>query len=311
MLQPVHLCFTSHKEVMYRNADDMNTAFNSLCSALCKTGSKCLAETFITTHHHGAYYSECPYELARTARSSYTRQFNDKYDRKGPLGDPGYFIATLEGTQHLITALVYIIRNVVHHGIAATPFSYPYSSANAYFREELGKNHVPELLLSPAQIQKVLPRRAMYDPSWKMGVEGVFLRESVLEVVLVENLFATPQAFNYLLSRKSAADWYKEQEKDGNGVPPITLEDMEKAVIRFAPSREKTITEMLQNEKARFGRNGMTDLELCKLIDTEYVPKYSAQSVYQLSGKTKTAIANDLYRRFHSSVSQISRCLAI
>jgi len=311
MLQPIHLCFTSHNEVMYRNAEDMNTAFNSLCSALYKTGSKCLAEAFITTHHHGTYYTEYPFELARTARISYTHQFNAKYDRKGPLGDPGYYIATLEGTQHLLTALIYIIRNVVHHGIAATPFSYPFCSANAYFREELGKNYTPDLLLSPAQIQKILPRRAMFDPSWKMGVEGVFLRESVLEVSLVENLFATPQAFNYLLSRKSSADWYKEQEQDGNGVPPITLEDMEKAVIQFAPSREKTVTEMLQNEKARFGRSRMTDLKLCEVIDTEYVPRYSAQSVYQLTGKMKTTIANELYRRFHCSVPQISRCLAI
>ena len=44
---------------------------------------------------------------------------------------------------------------------------------------------------------------------------------------LAENLYATPLAFNYLVTRKSGEDWYKEQEVDGNGLPLITLEGIE------------------------------------------------------------------------------------
>ena len=311
MLSMYHLCYTSHDEVMYRNREDMNTAFNSLCSALCKTESRCLAETFITTHHHGCYYTECPHELIRTTRSSYTRQFNEKYERKGPLGDEGFFKAILEGTQHQVTAITYTIRNTVHHGITRTPFEYPFCSANAFFRKELGKDYGPDLLLSPEQIKAALPRRAAFDLSWKMGPEGVFLRESVLETALVENLYATSQAFNYMMSRKSAADWYKEQERDGNGLPPITLEGMEQFYLSHVDSPEQTVLEMLKNEKARFSASRMTDLNLCAIIDGIYVPRYGKRSVYHLTTQEKNTIANQLYREYHVSEKQIRRCLVL
>ena len=138
MLKTYHLCFSSHREVMYRNAEDMNHSFNCLCSALYKTGSRCLAENDMPSHHHGCYETECPDELIRTKRHAYTLYFNEKYDRKGPLGDPGYFSIVLEGLRHLLAALSYIIRNTVHHGITSTPFEWPYCSANAFFRKELG-----------------------------------------------------------------------------------------------------------------------------------------------------------------------------
>lgn len=311
MMSMVHLCYTSHDEVMYRSPADMNIAFNSLCSALHKTESRCLAEAFLPTHHHGCYYTENPKELIRTSRSSYTKQFNIKYERTGPLGEKGYFLAVLEGTQHQVTAVTYVNRNAVHHGIAPTPFAYPFCSANAFFRKELGKDYTPDILLSFEQIKAALPRRATFDPSWKMGLEGVFLRESVLETALVENLYVTPQAFNYMMSRKSAADWYKEQERDGNGLPPITLEGMEQLYLDRADSREQTIMEMLQNEKARFSPSRMTDLLLCEIIDQEYVPRYGKRSVYHLTIREKNAIANHLYKQYHLSEKQIRRCLVL
>ena len=311
MLNTYHLCYTSHKEVMYRNMEDMNRSFNCLCSALKKTGSRCLAECDIPDHHHGCYETECPGEFLQIKRQSYTRYFNEKYGRKGPLGEPGYFEMELDGLQHKLTAISYTLRNSVHHGITATPFEWPFCSANAYFRKELGKWYVPDLLLSPAQIKAALPRRAKYETQWKMGVEGVFLRETVIETEVVENLYATPQAFNYLVSRKSGEDWSKEQEADNNGRPPITLESFEERVLQRAASREKTITEMLRNEKNRGTPLGFNDLQLCELIDRQYVPRYQAMSVYQLSAREKNNIASDLYRRRLAGEAQIRRCLVL
>lgn len=311
MLKTYHLCFTSHKEVMFRNAEDMNRSFNCLCSALYKTDSRCLAENDLPSHHHGCYETECPNELIRIKRHSYTNYFNEKYGRKGPLGDPGYFSSEIDGLQHKLTAISYTVKNTVHHGITSTPFEWPYCSANAYFRKELGKLYVPEILLTPAQIEKALPRRAAFNPTWKMGVEGVFLRESVIETSVVENLYATPKAFNYLVTRQSGDDWSKEQEADGNGLPPITLESFEELVLQRSISREQTIAEMLRNEKARHAPLGFNDLQLCEMIDEQYVPRYQTKSVYQLSESQKNRIANELFRRFHLGVAQIRRCLAL
>ena len=311
MLKTYHLCYTSHKEAMFRNDEDMKRSFNCLCSALYRTGSRCLAENDMPSHHHGCYQTECPGDLIQIKRQAYTHYFNEKYGRKGPLGDSGFFSLVLEGLRHTLAALSYTIKNTVHHGITSTPFEWPYCSANAYFRKELGKLYVPELLLSPAQIEAALPRRAQFSPEWKMGVEGVFLRETVIETSVVENLYATPKAFNYLVTRQSGDDWSKEQEADGNGLPPITLESFEELVLRRSASREQTITEMLRNERARHAPLGMNDLQLCEIIDNQYVPRYQAMSVYQLSSSQKNAIASDLYRRRLAGEAQIRRCLAM
>ena len=296
---------------MFRNVEDMNHSFNCLCSALKKTDSRCLAECDVPNHHHGCYETENPGLMLRIKRQSYTCYFNEKYGRKGPLGDPGYFEMELDGLQHKLTAISYTLRQGVHHGITSTPFEWPFCSANAYFRKELGKLYVPELLLTPTQIQAVLPRRAKYAPSWKMGVEGVFLRESVIETAVVENLYATPKAFNYLVTRQSGEDWSREQEADGNGLPPITLESFEDLVLQRTVSREQTIADMLRNEKNRGTPLGFNDLQLCELIDNQYVPSYRAWSVYGLSSRQKNDIASDLYRRRLAGEAQIRRCLVL
>lgn len=309
MLKTYHLCFTSHKEVMYRNEEDMKRAFNCLCSALYRTGSRCLAENDLPNHHHGCYETECPGDLVQVRRQSYTRYFNEKYDRKGPLGDKGYFAAEIQGLRHKLTAISYTLRNTVHHGFTSTPFEWPFCSANAYFRKELGKMCVPALLLTPYQIEAALPRRAQFNPEWKMGVEGVFLRESVIETAVVENLYATPKAFNYFLTRLSGEDWSKEQEADGDGFPPITLENFETLVLQRESSRSLTVAGMLRNEKARSASLRFNDLQLCELIDQQYVPRYQARSVYQLSTREKNDIASEIFRRRLAGEAQIRRCL--
>jgi hypothetical protein len=295
---------------MFRNADDMNYAFNSLCSALYKTDSICLAEAFISTHHHGCYLTSLPRELMHIHRTSYTKYFNNKYGRTGSLGEKGFFMQEIDGLRHQVSAITYVLKNPVHHGISATPFAYPYCSANAFFRKDLGKDFSPRLLTSE-QIRMSLPRRAEFDPSWKMGTEGVFLRESVLETAMVESLYSTPQAFNYMLSRKSGEDWVKEQDMDSVSCPPVTLENIESPLFTGGLCKEDSLFHMLQNERSRFNRSVMTDLRLCGIVDMELASGKAPRTVYQLSNEEKICLANELQRRFHCGKEQIRRCLAM
>ena len=295
---------------MFRNVDDMNYAFNSLCSALYKTDSICLAEAFISTHHHGCYLTSLPRELMHIHRTSYTKYFNNKYGRTGSLGEKGFFMQEIDGLRHQVSAITYVLKNPVHHGISATPFAYPYCSANAFFRKDLGKDFSPRLLTSE-QIRMSLPRRAEFDPSWKMGTEGVFLRESVLETAMVESLYSTPQAFNYMLSRKSGEDWVKEQDMDSVSCPPFTLENIESPLFTGGSGKEDSLFHMLQNERSRFNRSVMTDLRLCGIVDMELASGKAPRTVYQLSNEEKICLANELHRRFHCGKEQIRRCLAM
>ena len=295
---------------MFRNVDDMNYAFNSLCSALYKTDSICLAEAFISTHHHGCYLTSLPRELMHIHRTSYTKYFNNKYGRTGSLGEKGFFMQEIDGRRHQVSAITYVLKNPVHHGISATPFAYPYCSANAFFRKDLGKDFSPRLLTSE-QIRMSLPRRAEFDPSWKMGTEGVFLRESVLETAMVESLYSTPQAFNYMLSRKSGEDWVKEQDMDSVSCPPVTLENIESPLFTGGSGKEDSLFHMLQNERSRFNRSVMTDLRLCGIVDMELASGKAPRTVYQLSNEEKICLANEIHRRFHCGKEQIRRCLAM
>lgn len=304
-----HLSFTSHQETLYRSIEDMNVSFNCLCSSLYKTDSQCYAESSIPNHHHGCYVTRHPEELLRNYRQSYTKLFNRKYERQGELGERGYFIQETDGLRHLLTLILYILNNAVHHGLVCSPFEYPYCSVNSYFRKELGKEAREDYLLTVEQIRKRLPRRAAFDPRWKMGVEGVFLRETVIDTATVEHAFATPQAFLYLLGRKSTAERYKEQDKDNNGRPPITLENMESLELHSPMKDKQTLEEMLQNEKRRYASGIMTDLDVCSIIDNEWVPRFGKRSVYHLSDSEKTKIGNELFGKYHIPVVRIRRTL--
>lgn len=303
-----HLCFTSHKEVLFRDEEDMNHGFNSLCSSLYKTDSACYAYVSMSDHHHGCYRTRAAVELIRAFRESHTKYLNRKYGRKGEMGEAGVYIQEISGIKHFLAAVSYVLKNPPHHGVASSPFEYPYSSANDYFQKELGKNLIPEGLLSYAEIKAVLPRRADFDPSWKMGRNGVFLSASVLDISAVETNFGTAQAFNYYMGRKSGEDWIKEQA-DENVSSPFTLENIEAPLIHVPNGL--SVADMLRNEKSRFRIAAITDLELCSLIDNQILPDYGKRSIYLLTEKEKIEIANTLYKKQSFNADQIKRCLVL
>lgn len=303
-----HLCFTSHKEVLFRDEEDMHHAFNSLCSSLYKTDSACYAYANMSDHHHGCYRTKVPTELIRTFRESHTKYFNHKYHRKGSFGEPDAYVQEISGTKHFIAAVTYVVTNAPHHGVSSTPFEYPYSSANDYFQGELGNKQLLEVpLLTYEEIKAVLPRRAEFDPSWKMGRNGVFLSASVLDIGAVEAAYGTAAAFNYYLGRKSTEDWIKEQA-DENVSSPFTLESVEAPLIKTGGV---SLADLLRNEKSRVPTASITDLELCSIIDNQFVPKYRKPSVYLLSQKEKKEIANALYKNYCYNSDQIKRCLVL
>ena len=68
MRKTVHLCLSSHQEVMYRSEADLNMGFNCLALAVMETESRLLGEGFMTTHNHKLVQTENPAELVRRER---------------------------------------------------------------------------------------------------------------------------------------------------------------------------------------------------------------------------------------------------
>lgn len=206
------------------------------------------------------------------------------------------------GYHHHVAAITYIIRNALHHGVVSIPYAYPHCSANAIFRREMGK-FTDERILPPNKIYKHLSRRAEFPDSYKMSESGVFLRESVLDIPQVENMFVTPRAYNYYMSRKSSEEWEKEQAKDGNDLAPVTLLSIEKGINLHDQNQ------MFIYEAGKADYRKISEIELCTMLDNLARARYGRHSVYQLTRQEKAQIAEELYRTFHLNEAMIRRCL--
>ena len=300
MKKTYHLCLSGGDEVMFRDEEDYIRGNNCLCLAAHKTGSTLLAYSEMSNHVHIGIRTEVPELFMKTFRYPYNRYFNQKYSRAGQLGEADFFSLEIDGLYHLLTVIAYILRNPLHHGIAATPFGYRYSSISAVFRQELGRFEAPTLL--PEQNQRrYLPNRERLPEGYQMDASGLILPESVIDVADVEHQFSTARTFLYYMNRTSSEAWEKEQMEDGTSMAPITLNDIEKGV------RLHDVRTMLANEHGRANYHAVSDIQLCREIDTVILK--GDKSVYQLSSKEKALIADILFKEFRISGEQIRRCL--
>lgn len=304
MKKNYHLCVSADNEVIHRDTSDYHRGFNCFALALHATDSTGLVESFMATHVHMLVNTSSPGEFMRKFRQMYSMYFNHKYGRSGKLGENIHFTMEVVGYHHLLAVISYILRNALHHGLVPIPYAYPHCSVNSIFKKEMGKMG-NEKIIPRHNHSRFLSRRAEYPEGYKMTESGVFLRESVLNISQVENLFATPRAFNYYMNRKSSEEWEAEQRKDGNGTTIINLATMEENV------RLNTLDQMLKFENGKCDYRKITDTELCTELDLLAKNKYNKRSVYLLSDREKDQIASDLRNTRHISSAQIRRCLVL
>lgn len=304
MRKTFHLCLSAGNQVLFRDKEDYNRGFNYFALTLYKTGSTGLVESFQSNHCHLMIQTEDPNGFMYVMRQSYSKYFNYKYDRHGRVGEKTHFSLEIRGLHHHLAAMTYVLRNSLHHGLVPIPYTYPHCSVNAIFQEEMGKRP-PERLLEERYYHRFTGRKAEWPSSYKMSESGVFLRESVLDIVQVENMYASPRAFSYYMSRKSGEEWEKEQEKDKLDIGPVRLDTIENGIMG------QSLDKMLVYESGRANYRRITDMELCTEIDHNIVPKYGKPSVYHLSGTEKLQIGELLYRQYHAGEAQIRRCLAM
>lgn len=304
MKESYHLCFTSHDEVMFRDAEDHGMFLNILAlrGFALETEVECEAE--MSTHVHMNAFTAQPGRFAGQVRMSYTKWFNAKYGREGRFGEKYTFISKVEGFYHQLVVFSYILRNGLHHCAAATAFGYPYCSVREQFADDLGMAQEVAGHWSKEEMASILPRYSEFPDEYQMTAQGVFLRRSFMEIRKVEQYYATPRGYLYQMNRLTDESWSREQLQDQTG-PPVTLRDVEQA-------DENTVAQLLKNESGRGFKHGrMQDLDVCHLIDHDLLPGYGVQSVYQLTATQKQRIARQLFYEFHLPEHQIRRCLVM
>ena len=304
MKKTYHLCLSAGDEVMFRDLEDYYRGFNCFALALHKTGSTGLVESFMSTHTHQMIQTSDPKDFMFNFRNPYAKYFNRKYGRSEKLGEDQHFTLDIVGYHHMIAAASYVLRNPLHHGVAPIPYAYKHSSANAIFRSEMGKFH-NDALLPEKSYSRFIGRHMEYPSNYKMTESGVFLRESVLDIPQVENMFGTPRAFNFYMTRKSGEEWEQEQSKDGDGIAPVNLHSIERGVCLH------NIERMTFFESGKADYRNISDIELCTELDILARNRFDKSSVYQLSLQEKKKIAEQLHQVHHISESQIRRCLVL
>ena len=291
MRKTVHLCLSSHQEVMYRSEADLIMGFNCLALAVLETESRLLAEGFMTTHNHKLVQTDDAHALEKHHRYSYSRYFNAKYSRCGRLGERTCFSLEIVGNNHILTALNYVLRQGLHHGLSSTPFGYPHCSANSFFRKELGKDHTPELMTDCNQYA-YMPCHHTLPQGYRMSRSGLVLREDVIDTEYVEREYMTARTFLYMMNRLTDDSIILEQRKD-NDLPPVTLDAIESGVEDF------DVRKALICEQGKIDNHCLTDLELCHIIDNIYLPHFAkrgeGQSIYSISPSRRAELGNAIW----------------
>lgn len=299
MKKTYHLCLSGGNEVMCRHDRDYIHANNCLCLAVHKTDSSLLAYSIMSNHAHIGVRTEDPHAFMKSFRYPYNRYFNQKYGRKGMLGEKHFFICEIDGLYHRLAMISYILRNALHHGVSATPFGYRYSSISALFREDLGYFDEPELMPKKSQYL-YLPGNDSLPEGYKMGASGLILPQSVIDVSDVEHQFSTARTFLYYMNRLSGEAWEKEQLQDAVNMPPVTIEQIESSI------KCQDLKTMLGNEHGRANYNAMNDIRLCGIVDK----MLGESSVYEIPQGEIERVARYIYNSYRVSQDQINRCLA-
>lgn len=304
MRKTYHICFTSHNEVLYRTEADMIMGFNCLAEAALFTESRLLADGIMSTHWHTVVQTDDPVHFALRSRYAYTRYFNALYGRKGRLGNRPVFITEIDGIVRLMTALNYVNRQGLHHGLSGTPFAYPHCSANAYFQKELGKKPIDPVRLMPHDLRhRYLTRNIKVPDRYRMDDRGLLLREDILDTSYVEQIYITPRNFLFQMNKVTDDRTEEDQKKEKSATPIITMSLIEQGTPDFDGKR------MLLNEQGRVNNIQMTDLDVCRLIDQVYIPHLKGEkgtSLYALSLRERSAVYEAMSRDIQRSRYAIS-----
>lgn len=302
-----HLGISCHNSTLFRDEEDIRCITNILALTAFSVQIEIWADALMATHLHLIVFGEESrvFNMGRRLKLRITKYHRGRHGGQGPLFDPPIFILRLEGANHILAAISYVLRNGLHHAQSNTPFGYEPCSANSLFREDLGKTPLKRIT-SRAEIAASLPRFSVFPDHFALDENGMLLRDSFEELQRVELYYKTPRSFLFQMNRLSSDDWQKEQMQDDSSEPPVTLATIEPG------SDEKSLTFWLSNEKSYQSRKDRKlDIDVCKIIDRDLMNRYPGKSFYQIDSDQKASLANILQHDYHLPLSQIRRCLAL
>jgi putative transposase len=128
----VHVCQRGiDRRTIYLDDDDRARYLTTLAAKASKHGTDVHAYTLMSNHYHLIATPRSETALAETMRRanwSYSRYFNRKYRRTGPLWNERPRVIVLEDERQWFTCLRYVEFNPVRAGLVNQPDEYRWSS---------------------------------------------------------------------------------------------------------------------------------------------------------------------------------------
>jgi REP element-mobilizing transposase RayT len=318
MTSCVHVCFTSHNEVMFRNKSDYIFGIFAMVFAAIRTGSAILAFALMSDHVHVIILSSSYSSFVTLFRQSYDKHFNKKYGRVGRLGEKTFYHLDLSGANHILAAITYVLRNAVHHGIMKSPYEYEFASTSCYFNKFFArKSFIVPTSMSLREMNRLglICRKSVAECGGKIHFDsdGKILYEDFVDIPFVESHYVTGRRFSYFMTRFSEEEWDKIQMQDISGTnmneeeyrvvnPPIKISDLEPSF---------NLSDLMKNENGNFNEKRISDMEVCELIDEQYLKSYGVKSYVELTNEQKYKIAKEIRHTYYAGYKQMIRCLAI
>lgn len=298
-----HIVISSHDEVICRTFSDYTAFENRIGIAARKYKCTILAYAVMSTHVHIAVCSTDPHDFIGSLKLSYTKYFNRKYNRQGPICRDSY-CKEICGYLRQKIAISYILRNPMHHGVTETPFEYAYSSISGYFADKLQANSPQGIFEAngiPPTKQIFRIRNGKKMEKLPTDTNGRVKLEYTINAGRVEYLYRTARSFLHYMNKWNTEDWEKSQLTENPDSEIVTLGNSE-------PAHICNMDEMKAYEKG-IATIKCTDLELCSYIDNVFLPTHGISSYTSAGSSLKQSLAIELKKQFHASTEQIYRCI--
>ncbi len=127
---------------------------------------KLLGYCLLESHYHLILHQDEPYAIAafmRSLMSAYTRRFNRRHGRKGPLFDERYQARPIESVAHMKTAIAYV------HANPASPLDYRWSGHGFFMDRAIRDDNA---WIEAAEGLRVYGSRAEYSEWFLRAVEA-------------------------------------------------------------------------------------------------------------------------------------------
>ena len=274
---------------MFRVPEDYIQGINRACLAAYRHETQLLAYAFMSNHFHIVADTAQPDMYIGAIRNGYTKWFNHKYGRRGPLGYKNFHLVELTTQDHILDGITYVLRNGVHHNIAHFPSGYPYSSARYYFMEELGFQFDYSPVQTWKEQRKHLPWNTKLPQGLILDKSGLLLQEQILQTAMVEHYYVTVRNFTYYMNKTSAKEWEIQNIESWMG---------------------EQVKNLLVEEKLYNRVKKISDIQICQLID-EWLLRHKQGASYVTLNKSEKRLLAKLLRQKWATPGQIQRCLGI